>query len=272
LNLGTIVGLVVAIICIFAAALVEAGHEGPAAMVRLLNFPGALIVFGGTIGATMTCFSLKDFLKVGQYLGVAFKETKTEAPGLIAQMVQFAEVARKEGLLKLEELVSTVENTFLRKGIQLIVDGTDPAVTREILENEVNCMEERHKVGVQLFQQAGGFAPTMGMIGTVMGLVNVLANLNDTASLGPAISTAFIATFYGVFTANILWLPLATKLKALNKQEVEICQIIIEGVSSIQAGDHPRVINDKLVAFLSPSKRELPQVEAAGGAVGVDNG
>ncbi len=239
-------------------------------MLRLLNLPGALIVFGGTIGATMTCFSLKDFLKVGQFLGVAFKESKTEAPGLIVQMVQFAEVARKEGLLKLEEIVATVENSFLRKGIQLIVDGTDPEITREILENEMNCMEERHKVGVQLFQQAGGFAPTMGMIGTVMGLVNVLANLSDTASLGPAISTAFIATFYGVFTANILWLPLANKLKALNKAEVEVCQIIIEGVSSIQAGDHPRVINDKLVAFLSPSRRNLSSAGSSVQTIGVE--
>ncbi len=264
MNLGTIVGLLTAFIAIFSSALLEGGHEGPVALMRLLNLPGALIVFGGTIGATLTCFSLKEFLKVGQYLGVAMKEFQLEAPDLIAQMVRFAEVARKEGLLKLEEMVNGIENEFLKKGIQLIVDGTDPEVTREILETEVNCMEERHKIGVQLFQQAGGFAPTMGMIGTVMGLVNVLANLSDTAKLGPAISTAFIATFYGVFTANILWLPIANKLKSLNREEMEVCHIIIEGVAAIQAGDHPRVINDKLAAFLPPTQRRLLKANAGG--------
>lgn len=255
MNLGTIIGLVIAVGGILLSAVLEGGHSGSSALMRLVNLPAALIVFGGTIGATMACFNLKDFLKIGQYIGVAFADGDMESPKLIAELVQYAEVARKEGLLKLEETISRIENEFMRKGIQLIVDGTDPTMTRDIMENEVTCMEERHKIGIQLFQQAGGFAPTMGIIGTVIGLVNVLANLSDTANLGPAISTAFVATLYGIASANIFWLPLAAKLKARHREETEVCQIIIEGVVSIQSGDHPRVINDKLIAFISPANR-----------------
>lgn len=269
MDLGTIVGLALAVGAILISAVLEASHGGHLsfeALGRLLNLPAALIVFGGTLGATMTCFRLRDFLNLGKFIGIATKENKLDMYELINEMVRYAEAARKEGLLKLEELVATVKNDFLKKGIQLIVDGTDPSLVREILEIETSYMEERHKIGILMFQQAGGFAPTMGIIGTVMGLVNVLANLSDTASLGPAISTAFIATFYGVFSANVFWLPIAQKLKVSSQEEAAARQIMIEGILSIQAGEHPRVIGEKLMSFLPPTKRVSAEQAQAGKA------
>jgi chemotaxis protein MotA len=253
MDLATIFGLILGFGAIVISGIIEGGNVG--ALGRLLNLSAALIVFGGTIGATMICFRLKDFLNIGKYFSVALKESKMDITQLIGEMVRYAEMARKEGLLTLEEMIADVKNDFLRKGIQLIVDGTDPTLVREILEIETSYMEERHKTAAMVFQQAGGYAPTMGIIGTVMGLINVLANMSDTASLGPSISTAFTATFYGILSANILWLPIANKLKTGSKEESSARQIIIEGILSIQAGEHPRVIGEKLMSFLPPAKR-----------------
>jgi chemotaxis protein MotA len=254
MDLATILGLVLAVGAIMVSAIIEGGGQ-IAALGRLANGSAALIVFGGTLGATMVCMRLKDFLNIGKYVSVTMKEEKVEITELIGEMVRYAEMARKEGLLTLEEMIANVKNDFLRKGIQLIVDGTDPTLVREILEIETGYMEERHKSAATLFQLAGGFAPTMGIVGTVMGLINVLANMSDAASLGPSISTAFTATFYGIFSANVFWLPIGYKLKAINKEESAARQIIIEGILSIQAGEHPRVIGEKLTSFLPPTKR-----------------
>ena len=255
MDLGTLLGIVVGVVAILLSVVIEGGKEGPAVLLRLFNVPAALIVFGGTFGATTICFKFKDVLGLGKYFGVAFTERKENVTDLIADIVRFAEAARKEGLLKLEEMVADVKDPFVKKGIQLVVDGTDPTLVREILEIETSYMEERHHTAANIFQQAGGFAPTMGIIGTVMGLVNVLANLSDASSLGPAISSAFIATFYGIFTANVIFLPIANKLKYKSKEEAAARQIAIEGILSIQAGEHPRVISEKLMSFLAPAER-----------------
>lgn len=253
---GTVFGLAIAVIAILSSAIIEGGNAGPAALLRLLNLPGALIVFGGTIGALMTCSKFEDILKLGKYISLAMKNENTEVIGMIREIVQLADLARKEGLLSLENKLGNLENKFLRKGFEMVVDGTDPQLIKQILEIEIENMEERHGKVIQLFHQAGGFAPTMGMIGTVMGLVNVLANLSDTSRLGPAISTAFIATFYGVFTANIFWLPLGNKLKLKSKEEAAARYIVCEGILSVQAGEHPRIIAEKLLSFLPESERD----------------
>lgn len=258
MDLGTLIGLVLALCAIFGAAVIEGGSEGVGALLRLLNVPGALIVFGGTFGTLAVCFRLESVLKIGTLIGLAFQGNKVSSQEIVNTIIGFCDIARKEGLLALEAKLETITDSFMRKGFQFAVDGTDPHLLREILETEVICMEERHKVGIQMFQQAGGLAPTMGMIGTVMGLVNVLANMADTSSLGPAISTAFIATFYGVFSANILWLPIGNKLKIASKEEVAQKQIIIEGILSVQAGEHPRVVTEKLLSFIEPKKRINP--------------
>jgi chemotaxis protein MotA len=223
--------------------------------IALLNVPAAIIVFGGTIGATITCFRMKQILNFFRYVYAALRQQKVNVTELIGEMVRYAEMARKEGLLTLEETISNVRNEFLKKGIQLIVDGTDPNLVREILEIETDYMEERHKTGIRIFQQAGGFSPTMGIIGTVLGLISVLGNLSDTSKIGPSIAVAFVATFYGVFAANVIWLPVSHKLQVSTREEISARQIIIEGILSIQAGEHPRVIGEKLTSFLPPSSR-----------------
>src|SRR5256885_9998291 len=174
-------------------------------------------------------------------------------------MVSFAGRARREGLLALEDEIAEIEDAFTRKGLQLVVDGTDPELIREILENEIDGMAARHAQGAAPFEKAGGFAPTIGIIGTVMGLIHVLQNLSSPDTLGPAISGAFIATLYGVASANIVLLPMANKLKLLSHEEQELRTLALEGILAVQAGDNPRVVADKLLAFIPPADREAAE-------------
>jgi chemotaxis protein MotA len=256
MDLATIIGILIALAALLGGNILEGGHAS-----ALLNLPAAIIVFGGTIGATMICFSLQDVKNFPNWLKVAFQEKQTDAHKMIRTIVDLADMARREGILKLESVVETIDSDFLRQGISLVIDGTDYEVTKSILETEVEFMRERHHTGAKFFDAAGGFAPTMGIIGTVMGLVHVLGSLEDTANLGSAIAVAFIATLYGVFSANVIWLPIGAKLKARSKQEAIAREIIIEGVLAIQAGESPRIIEDRLKSFLSPENR-AKQTEA----------
>ena len=186
----------------------------------------------------------------------AFSGERPDLLGQLDVLVGFAERARREGLLALDEEVRELDDDFTRKGLQLVVDGTDPELVREILENEIDGMAARHAASVSPFEKAGGFAPTMGILGTVMGLVHVLQNLAAPSTLGPAISGAFIATLYGVGSANVILLPTANRLKALSAEEVELRTMTLEGILSIQAGDNPRVVGDKLLSFVPPADRD----------------
>ena len=170
--------------------------------------------------------------------------------------VGFAERARREGLLALDDEVSELEDEFTRKGLQLVVDGTDPELVREILENEIDGMAARHHNGALPFEKAGGLAPTIGVLGTVVSLVHVLSNLSAPETLGPAISGAFIATLYGVGSANVVYYPVAYTLQMLSSKEVEERTLIVEGILAIQAGDNPRIVQRKLISFVPPAERE----------------
>jgi chemotaxis protein MotA len=174
---------------------------------------------------------------------------------MIQVLVRFAEKARREGLLALEDELASVDNAFVKKGMQLVIDGTDAELVRSILETELNFIQERHHKGAAILEAAGGYAPTMGIIGTVMGLVNVLGNLSNAESLGPAIATAFIATLYGIGLANLMFLPLAGKLKNRSANEVLVYEVALEGILSVQSGDNPRIVEEKLKAFLAPKLR-----------------
>jgi chemotaxis protein MotA len=229
-----------------------------------LNVPAALIVFGGTFGVTLAGTTLEKMKLIPTLYKKAMSGDKPDMPGQLELLVGFAERARREGLLALDEEVADLDDEFTRKGLQLVVDGTDPELVREILDNEIDGMAARHHAAVQPFDKAGGFAPTMGIIGTVMGLVHVLENLAAPATLGPSISGAFIATLYGVGSANVVFLPTANKLKALSAEEVELRSMTLEGILSIQAGDNPRVVADKLLSFIPPAERAAE--EGAGGA------
>ena len=250
---GTPIGLMVALVAIFGAAIVESGNV--AILVALLNIPSAMIVFGGTIGAVLVSFPLSRVLQFPKVLGVAFRDTVGGERELVDLFVRLAERARRDGLLALESDAGEIADTNLRKGLLLVVDGTDPELVREIMESDVAAMSERHEGRFAMFEQAGGYAPTMGIIGTVMGLVNVLSHLDKPEELGKSIASAFIATFYGILSANIFWLPVGQRLKQRNKEELALRQLAIEGVLAVQAGDNPRVVREKLEAFLPVAER-----------------
>jgi chemotaxis protein MotA len=245
---GTAIGLGIALLAILGAAVVESG--GIAILFALLNVPAAMIVLGGTIGTVLIAFPLERVTKLGKVLGVAFRQEATSERDLVTMFVRLAERARREGLLALETEAQSIEDHSIQKGVLLVVDGTDPELVREIMEADVASMSERHEGNFAMFAAAGGYAPTMGIIGTVMGLVNVLSHLDKPNELGHSIAVAFIATLYGVLTANVFWLPIGERLKQRNKEEVARRTLAVEGVLSVQAGDNPRVVREKLEAFL----------------------
>ncbi len=251
MDLATVLGIIIALVALCLGVILEGGN-----LLALASGVAAVIVVGGTIGAVMVCFSMEDIKTVPKLLKIAFTERKSSVFETINTIVSFAEKARREGLLSLEQELTNIDNHFLQQGVQLVVDGTDPALVKDILETEMAFEDQRHKIGAGIFEQAGGFSPTMGIIGTVMGLVNVLSNLSKPDELGGAIAVAFIATLYGVGLANILYLPLSAKLKLRNKQEALEKAIILEGVLSLQAGENPATVRDKLRAFLSPALRK----------------
>jgi chemotaxis protein MotA len=225
--------------------------------------PGAFVmILGGTTAATMLAFPLPVMMKAFvSGFKICFMPPKYDEQGMIAILVSFAEKARREGLLALEAEAGAIEDDFLRKGIQLVIDGRDTEVIRKILETEVNFHHEQAQKGEQLFTTMGGFAPTMGIIGTVLGLMSMLARLgafmksDDVAGqLGEAVASAFIATFLGVFSANLIWLPIANKLKQRAGEEAMYFEIVVEGILAVQAGDNPRLLEEKLHAYLDPHK------------------
>ncbi|SDF39109.1 flagellar motor protein [Sporolituus thermophilus] len=252
MDLMTILGLALGLAALLLSVVLEGGH-----ITSLFSLPAFVLVFGGTIGATAICFTLEELKSVPALLRIAFKEEKYDTEQLIAMMVGFAEKARREGLLALEEDLAGIEDKFLQKGMQLVIDGTDAELVRSIMETELTFIQERHHKAASIFETAGGYAPTMGIIGTVMGLVHVLGNLTDTESLGPAIATAFIATLYGVASANIFFLPVGAKLKNRSSRQILFHEVTLEGILSVQAGDNPRIVAEKLAAFLAPKQRDL---------------
>ncbi len=258
MDLATLIGLVLAWGAFLGSILIEGGD-----LSALLNPSAALLVFGGTLGASMICFPLSTVTSLPGIVKNAFLSKKEDVGHLIKTLVGYAEKARREGLLALEDEVQKMDDPFLKKGIQLAIDGTDPELVREIMETDIQFLGTRHHEGANLFGTMGGFAPTLGVIGTVSGLVHMLANLSDPGSMGPSIAAAFIATLYGVCSANLLFLPLGNKLKAISHEEVLVREIIMEGILAIQAGDNPRIVEEKLKAFLSPKIRKTIEAEAA---------
>ncbi len=250
MDAATLIGLLIGLIGIFGGSILEGGS--PAALIQL---PAFLIVVGGTIGATFMSFSTKQMLGLPKLIGQTFKKPPIDEQEVVAQFVRMADKARREGLLSLEDDVQNIPDGFLRKGMLLMIDGTDPEQVRDILEIDMEAQEKRHHGNAGILEAMGGYAPTMGIIGTVLGLISVLANLEDPAEAGHGIAVAFIATFYGVFTANVLWLPLAGKLKSKAAAELHMREAMLAGIQSIQAGDNPRIVKEKLDGFLPPKAR-----------------
>jgi len=247
---GTLAGIGIAVLCIFGSMVMEGGNPG-----ALIAPPAMILVLGGTFGVAMASGLMKDATGAGGNMAKALKAKPEPPDDTIAQMVEFAERARREGLLALEEVTKSVEDPFLRKGIELAVDGTDPEELREILENDIASFRAEQKSGAKFFENMGGFAPTLGIIGTVIGLVHVLQNLSDPGKLGPLIASAFVATLWGVMSANVFWLPIANRLKRVAEIEIHHRELLIEGIISIQAGANPRIVQQRLLSHLSPKDR-----------------
>ena len=245
-------GIGIAVAC--AGLMLGASMEGTP-LGSIFNVPAIIIIFGGVLGATMAAVGMEGMKLVPVLYKKALNAERPEMRGQVDDLVGYAERARRDGLLALEEELDEVADPYTRKGLQLVVDGTPPDLVRDILEAEVHGMRARHKSGVKVFEAAGGFAPTMGVLGTVMGLISALQKLDQPETLGPAISGAFIATLLGVGAANIVFLPVAERLKQLSGQEVQARILVLEGILAIQSGDNPRVIEEKLISFVPPLER-----------------
>jgi len=249
MDIATIIGLIAGAVFIVWGIMISGN------IVNFYDPPSIVIVLGGTIASTLTAYPLKKVLGAIKAVKKAFFEKKIDPIGMINQLIELSNLARREGLLALEEVGEKTEDEFLKKGIMLIVDGTDPELVRNILETELNFLEERHKEGQSVFETMGSFAPAFGMIGTLIGLINMLKDLDDVSGVGPNMSVALVTTFYGSVLANALFIPLANKLKGKSSEEVLVKELVVEGLLSIQAGENPRIIEEKLKTFLSPEMR-----------------
>ena len=247
---ATAIGIGVAAGGILMSAMM--GGTSPAAF---MDMPALLIILCGTGGVTLASCGMPAMKRIPTLYKLVFGPPELDLNARVKQLVGFAEQARREGLLALDGLTADIEDNFTRKGLQLVVDGSDPELVREVLEAEIDGMMARHHEGAGPFEKAGGFAPTMGIIGTVLGLVHVLQNLAAPAALGPSISAAFIATLMGVGSANVIFLPIANRLKAISSEEIELRTMTVEGILSIQAGDNPRLVAEKLMSYLPPAER-----------------
>jgi len=243
---GIIAGLSAIVISIMLGGTLDA----------FIDIPSIFIVFGGTIAATLINFPLSDLISVTGVVKNAFLHKATPPSEAIGTLVHDAIMARRECILALENESDAMTDVFMKKGVQLAVDGTAPDLIRNILETELSYLEDRHKLGQGIFDAMGTFAPAFGMIGTLIGLINMLKTLDDPTQIGAGMAIALITTFYGAVLANLILIPIAGKLKNRTVQESLIKEVMIEGIMSIQAGDNPRVVEEKLKAFLSPKLRE----------------
>jgi chemotaxis protein MotA len=250
MDIATLVGIVSAFSLVLTA-ITLGGNIG-----LFVNIPSMMIVVGGTLGATMINYPLPDILKVFRVVKNAFFHKKHTAQGMISHFVGLAGTARREGILALESAINEMNDEFMKKGLQLSVDGLEPASIREILNTEVQAIQDRHKLGSEIFTTLGTFAPALGMIGTLIGLVQMLQNMTDPSSIGPSMAVALLTTFYGALLANIVFLPIAGKLKTRSKDEVLLKDLMAEGIVSIAKGDNPRILEQKLNAYLPPKIRE----------------
>lgn len=241
MDITTIIGLILGFGGVLGGYLEEGGTIG--ALLKLAPF---LIVIGGSFGATLLAFPLSEVKKSLSTVGMIFKQKKYNEIDIINELADLSEKARKDGLLSLEQDAQTNKNDLIRKGLALVVDGIETEVIKDILARETELQAEIYESGAKLFEYLGGTFPAMGVCGTVMGMISILKDLSDPLALGPKISGAFIATMLGVGLANLVWLPFAAKIKSKTARETMINEIIIEGLLSIQAGENPRIIKEKL--------------------------
>ncbi|MGN0339646.1 MAG: motility protein A [Lachnospira sp.] len=262
MDIASILGIVLgAVMVVFG--IISSG--GVSAMGNFVDPASIIITIGGSLSSLISSYTLPEVINNLKGLGVAFKDPKMDHGAVIRQIIDLSNVARKEGLLALEEVAGNLDDEFMKKGILLIVDGTEPELVRGILETELVNMDDRHKAMAGFYDTWATLGPAWGMIGTLVGLVNMLKKLDDFNTIGPNMATALLTTLYGSLIANWFCTPLANKMKNINSKEYQMKEIVIEGLLSIQAGENPRVIEEKLKSFLSPAVRKTVSPEEGEG-------
>ncbi|MDY0300937.1 MAG: flagellar motor protein [Trichlorobacter sp.] len=244
MDLSTLIGLILGFGAVFGGAVLEGLHIS-----ALIQPTAALIVLGGTFGAVFVSMPLSACIQAFKDVKIAFLPPKVDPEGIVKDIIGYATKARRNGLISLEQEAQNASDPFIKKGISLVVDGIDPQKLRETLEAEIDAYEAHQKHSVEFYEAAGGFAPTIGIIGAVIGLIHVMSNLSDTSKLGAGIAVAFVATIYGLMVANIICLPIGTKLKTRMNEEILRRVIILEGLIAIQNGENPHFIEQKLKSF-----------------------
>lgn len=262
MDITTIIGIVLGL------ALVGWGIISNSDLSNYIDPPSLVIVLGGTIAGWLVAFPMREVTNIGKVFSKTIKNSEFDIDQIITKIIELANVARREGLLALEEAVSEIKDDFLQKGVMLIVDGTDPELVKNILETEIDNLSERHAKSRGMLETMGSLCPAFGMVGTLIGLVAMLQNLSDPSSIGPAMAVALLTTFYGSLFANLIFIPMASKLNLKSNDEVLIRNVMVEGLLSIQAGENPRIIEEKLKVFLPPAVRKTVGTQEAS----ADNG
>lgn len=255
MDLGSVFGIIIGVVLLIGSIMM--GSE----LGTFWDLPSVMIVLGGTVASIMINFSLPQLRKVGSLLKIAFTSQESNPNEVIELLVSFAESSRREGLLALEEKIQDLDEEFLKKGIQLVVDGTDAELIRSILQIELAFLEERHQAGQNMFDQAASYAPAYGMLGTLIGLIAMLVDLDDPNAIGAGMATALITTLYGVLLSNLIFLPIAGKLRDKSADEILLKEVMIEGILSIQAGENPRIVEEKLRAFIPANQLDVAERE-----------
>jgi len=250
MDIATVLGIVSAFGLIIAAMVSGTG------LATFVNIPSLMIVIGGTVGVVLVNFPLKEVLGLFGTVKNAFFSNKVDYQNLIRRMVEFSSTARKQGILALERQAEQIEDEFLKRGLQMAVDGLEPGIIRSLMDKDIENVDVRHRRGADILQSFGTFAPALGLIGTLIGLVQMLKSMDDPSNIGPAMAVALITTFYGALLANLVFLPLAGKLRNRSQEELIAKEMIMEAVLSIATGENPRVVEAKLQAFLPPKLRK----------------
>lgn len=246
----TIMGIVIAILSIVVATVMDGNSFG-----ALIGPSSLVIVVVGSMGAAISGYQMADIVKMPKGIIISLTGKEPDPGAAVDQLMRFAEIARKDGVLALEGELEAIDDSFMKTGLQSIVDGVDAEVVRDTLEIELQALDERHQPVIALIKTMGGYAPTMGMIGTVVGLINMLGNLSDPSQLGAGMSVALLTTLYGVIFANLVFLPFAAKLARLHELEVAYREIVLDGILAIQSGSSPRALVERLESYLSPALR-----------------
>jgi chemotaxis protein MotA len=255
LDLATLIGIVIAGGLVLISILM--GGSGA----WFINYPSVMIVLGGTMGATLINYPMADVISMFKVTKHAFRHKTPNPLGLIPIMVEFAKKARREGILSFDQYIQSINDPFFRRGIQMAVDGLEADAIEEVLSTEIMWLEERHRMGAEIYSTMGSFAPAVGMLGTIIGLVQMLMQMKDPSAIGAPMAVALLTTFYGTLLANLLFLPIAGKLRVRSRQEILTKQMVLHGLLAIQAGDNHRIVAEKLKAFLSPAARLINESE-----------